>query len=400
MPATITLRRLFRNYLSLIGGGVAGMSFAVNVFLLFLDFLSPTQNPYVGIITYMILPGVTLTGVGLIFGGAALRFLQLRRGAQVVELPRLDLNNTRHRLVLAGTFLATDSLPGAVGDRRLRELSLHRLGGVLREDLPQRDEPRVHRLPGIAPRPRSLRVLSHRAGGGVVRPGQDFRRLPGLLGDVQQVLASHPDPHRELAPGPGGLRAVPLAGQILGGAACESGPFQFGREEHSRAKSACSIKTGGGSVAGVNAGIHYHMNIQNKIWYAAADHRRQVIPWIQVQGPDGRVTEYLSTEKPFTAEAAQEGRDPPDGLRGLPQPPQPPIPSPEPRVGPFSSRRANSGGSPLHQEGGRGGDGEDAMRPSLRRIGESRRISGTSIRSSIPRWPRGKTRSSRRRSPR
>ena len=30
----------------------------------------------------------------------------MRRGAQVVELPRLDLNNPRHRLVLAGTFLA------------------------------------------------------------------------------------------------------------------------------------------------------------------------------------------------------------------------------------------------------------------------------------------------------
>jgi len=60
----ITLRRLFRNYISLIGGILAGLSFIVNVFLLFLDFLSPTQNPYVGIITYMILPGVTLTGPG------------------------------------------------------------------------------------------------------------------------------------------------------------------------------------------------------------------------------------------------------------------------------------------------------------------------------------------------
>jgi hypothetical protein len=115
MPMAITLRRLFRNYLSLIGGGVAGMSFVVNVVLLFLDFLSPTQNPYVGIITYMILPGVTLSGLGLVFGGAALRFFRLRRGAQVVELPRLDLNNTRHRLVLAGTFLAVILFLGLSG---------------------------------------------------------------------------------------------------------------------------------------------------------------------------------------------------------------------------------------------------------------------------------------------
>ena len=102
----ITLRRLFRNYVSLIGGIVASMSFILNIFLLLLDVARPTQNPYVGIVTFMILPGVTLGSLGLVFGGAVLRFFQLRRDAHVVELPRLDLNNTRHRLVLSGTFLA------------------------------------------------------------------------------------------------------------------------------------------------------------------------------------------------------------------------------------------------------------------------------------------------------
>ena len=58
----ITLRRLFRNYLSLAGGIIAGLSFMTDVFLLFLDFLRPTQNPYVGIITHMILPGCTISG--------------------------------------------------------------------------------------------------------------------------------------------------------------------------------------------------------------------------------------------------------------------------------------------------------------------------------------------------
>ena len=59
-------------------------------------------------------------------------------------------------------------------------------------------------------------------------------------------------------------------------------------EKNTRRQVSLLIKTGGGSVAGVNAGIHYHMNIQNKIWYAAADERRQVIPWIRVEGPDGK----------------------------------------------------------------------------------------------------------------
>ena len=76
----MTLRRLFRNYISLIGAIIAGLSFLVNVVLLVLDFLSPTQNPYLGIVTYMILPGITLSGMGLVFAGAALHFFRFAAG--------------------------------------------------------------------------------------------------------------------------------------------------------------------------------------------------------------------------------------------------------------------------------------------------------------------------------
>ena len=178
----ITLRRLFRNYISLIGGILAGLSFIVNVFLLFLDFLSPTQNPYVGIITYMILPGVTLTGLGLVFGGAALRFFQLRRGAVVVELPKLDLSNRPASLRAVRHVPDDHSFPWAIRRRGIRELPLHRLGRVLRHDLSHGDGAGVHGLPKLRARTRRMRLVSYRAGGRVVRAVQDQRRLPGVFG--------------------------------------------------------------------------------------------------------------------------------------------------------------------------------------------------------------------------
>jgi len=135
----------------------------------------------------------------------------------------------------------------------------------------------------------------------VVRPSQDCRRLPGLLGDVQQVLPSHPDAIENLRPAQDVCEQCHWPAKFWGEQLANRVHFSSD-EKNTRREVGLLIKTGGGSVAGVNAGIHYHMNIQNKIWYAAADRRRQVIPWIQVQGPDGRVTEYLSTEKPFTAE--------------------------------------------------------------------------------------------------
>ena len=301
MPATITLRRLFRNYLSLIGGGVAGMSFAVNVFLLFLDFLSPTQNPYVGIITYMILPGVTLTGVGLILGGATLRFLQLRRGAQVVELPKLDLNNTRHRLALIGTFLVVFLFLGlsAIGGYE----SYHYTDSVAfcGKTCHTVMSPEYTAYQG-SPHARVACVSCH------IGPGAEWFVRAKISGAYQVYSVmfnkfSRPiqTPIENLRPAQDVCEQCHWPAKFWGEQLANRVHFSSD-EKNTRREVGLLIKTGGGSVAGVNAGIHYHMNIQNKIWYAAADRRRQVIPWIQVQGPDGRVTEYLSTEKPFTAE--------------------------------------------------------------------------------------------------
>ena len=61
------------------------------------------------------------------------------------------------------------------------------------------------------------------------------------------------------------------------------------------------IKTGGGSpTTGLTAGIHWHMNIMNEVWYIATDRKRQEIPWVKVKDTQGRVTEYLSKESPLT----------------------------------------------------------------------------------------------------
>jgi len=57
------------------------------------------------------------------------------------------------------------------------------------------------------------------------------------------------------------------------------------------------IKTGGGDPAtGAPEGIHWHMNIGNKIEYVAADEKIQVIPYVRVEDLQGRVTEYYAKD--------------------------------------------------------------------------------------------------------
>ena len=56
------------------------------------------------------------------------------------------------------------------------------------------------------------------------------------------------------------------------------------------------IKTGGGDPAtGAPEGIHWHMNIGNKIDYVTADDKRQVIP-TSTSKTQGRVTEYYAKD--------------------------------------------------------------------------------------------------------
>jgi nitrate/TMAO reductase-like tetraheme cytochrome c subunit len=64
------------------------------------------------------------------------------------------------------------------------------------------------------------------------------------------------------------------------------------------------IKTGGGdpSLGQAGEGIHWHMNIANKITYFATDEQRQVIPWVHMEDAQGHVTEYATKDNPPTQE--------------------------------------------------------------------------------------------------
>ncbi len=61
------------------------------------------------------------------------------------------------------------------------------------------------------------------------------------------------------------------------------------------------LKVGGGDPThGPVGGIHWHMNVGNKIEYLASDESRQKIPWIRVTDKQGVVTEYRTAK--FTNE--------------------------------------------------------------------------------------------------
>ena len=104
------------------------------------------------------------------------------------------------------------------------------------------------------------------------------------------------------------------------------------------------MKVGGGDPThGPVGGIHWHMNVGNKVEYIATDEARQKIPWV-------RMTDAGRGHRIPRAEVHQRRRRGAlrtDGLHGLPQPPGAPLPD------------AQRGGQPGH------GAGQDRPRAAV-----------------------------------
>ena len=86
------------------------------------------------------------------------------------------------------------------------------------------------------------------------------------------------------------------------------------------------INTGGAEpTAGLPSGIHWHMNIANKITYIASDAQRQVIPWVQAEDMQGKVTVYKAKGSALTAAQIDSAAKTPHGLHRLSRPAKPQI---------------------------------------------------------------------------
>ena len=64
-----SLPSLTRNYVSFVGMVIAFTSLACIILLFLIDFTRETENPYFGIVTYILLPGVLIFGLLVIVVG-------------------------------------------------------------------------------------------------------------------------------------------------------------------------------------------------------------------------------------------------------------------------------------------------------------------------------------------
>jgi hypothetical protein len=299
------LSRFFTNLISFIGLVLVITSLVLIVAILVMDLLGLDvvhANPYVGIIVFLILPIILVAGLILIPIG---NHLTRRKAGAEELLPKIDIDLNRpavRRKVMifipAAVFIV--AILSAASYQAVEFMdSTTFCGQVCHEVM----EPEFVTYRN-SPHSRVHCVSCH------IGPGASWF-VKSKLSGTRQVFAVLLNTYEKPIP-------VPVKNLRPARETCEQchWPQKFHGEQlkvitkysedvqNTPLKTVLLLKTGGGDKeTGIAEGIHWHMNIANKIEYIAVDSARQVIPWVRLTDLKGNVTDFVSSDLPVPVDS-------------------------------------------------------------------------------------------------
>ncbi|MBI3088469.1 MAG: NapC/NirT family cytochrome c [Candidatus Omnitrophica bacterium] len=295
---------LLRNPLSFLGMAVASVSTAFGLPMMFIDMFSRRAHPYLAVLIYLVLPFVAAGGVGLIILGVVWeRHRRRRRPDQIVPpLPRLDLNQPAHQVAVVGALAASMIvvvLLSVTGYQAYHFTESVKFCGLVCHQVMKPEYTAYQH----SPHARVACTQCH------VGPGASWFVRSKITGAYQVYAVAFrkypqpiPTPVKNLRPAQETCEQCHWPAKFFG-AQQKTFSHYLADEHNSPWQIQMLMKVGGGDPKlGAPAGIHWHMNIKNEISYVAADESREIIPWVRVVDPEGRVTDYMSTEQPLTPE--------------------------------------------------------------------------------------------------
>jgi nitrate/TMAO reductase-like tetraheme cytochrome c subunit len=291
-------RMVLRNPISLAGVALAIVSVA-NIFIFFLiDQIAVKPSPYVGILAYMVSPGFLVLGLLLMLVGVLLE--RHKHLAPSAFYPRIDLNDATQRsaVISFSTFLLVFMVVSAAGSYKAYEFTESTsFCGQLCHNVMIPEYTAYQQ----SPHARVACAECH------VGAGATWFVKSKLSGS-RQVFATIfntfprpiPSPVRNLRPAQETCEQCHWPKKFYGGQLKVFSHYASD-EKNTVREIRMIIKTGGGDPAtGAPEGIHWHMNIANKIDYVAADDKRQVIPYVHVEDIQGRIIEYYAKDSTLT----------------------------------------------------------------------------------------------------
>lgn len=300
---------LLRNWTSLIGMALMIASVFSFFFLFLMDSFAHGANPYVGVLTYMVAPAFLALGLFLSVVGVLWRRHKFRTGPGLALRLQIDLARSRDRrlmsyFVLGSVVFLLIAAMGSYHTYHFTESTVF-CGQTCHKVM----EPELTAYLN-GPHARVSCTECH------IGPGATWFVKSKLAGTYQvyAVLAKkYPRPIStpidNLRPAQETCEQCHWPKKFVGN--MDRAYNYFLTDQSNTAHTVrLLLKVGGGDPThGPVGGIHWHMNVGNKIQYYASDHARQVIPWVRLIDPQGVVTEFRVPK--FTNDP------PPDAIRTM-----------------------------------------------------------------------------------
>jgi hypothetical protein len=281
-----------KNPFSLAGAVFATIGSVLFLVFFLLDLLGLHSNPYMGILFFIVCPAIFVAGLLMIPVGAWQARRRRRAGKAEFHWPRLDLSNERHRtwtlFVVAASLvnLVIVSLAAYSGVHYMESVEF--CGQVCHEVM----EPEFAAYQD-GPHSRVTCVECHIGEGAswFVRSKLSGTRqvFAAALGTFSRPI---PSPVHNLRPARETCEQCHWPEKFHGDTIKVIRSYASD-EANTQSDLTLQIHVGGGSDRlEIATGIHWHMNVANKIEYIATDDKRQVIPWVRLTDPEGNVREY------------------------------------------------------------------------------------------------------------
>lgn len=291
----------FYNPISLTGAAIAIISFGLILFLIVLEFFGREHKPYVGILAFVVLPGILIIGLLLIAYGIYREKRRERKGLiRSKNFPVIDLNDPRHRTAV--TIFSTGTI---------LLLLFTAFGSFKAYEYTDSDEfcgTVCHAV--MEPEYTAYKSSPHSKVGCVkchIGPGAGWfvrSKMSGAYQVYSVLFNKYPRPI-----------ATPVHSLRPARETCEQchRPEQFysekkhlnnyflSDENNSKWQITLIMKVGGGNEETGNiSGIHWHIQAGNEITYVSTDSTREVIPWIHSRTKDGKDEIFISKESGLT----------------------------------------------------------------------------------------------------
>src|SRR3989338_999863 len=298
---------LFYNVVTYAGVMLSVMVAAVEAFLFALDFFSKGKNLYLGLITYLILPGFLIFGLILIPLGVLWKKSRIDRGLPVIELKRfrVDLSLPHHRnallvFIVGTSLLILMSVIGAYKAFHYTE-SVQFCGVLCHQVMHPEYTTYLN-----SPHGRVKCVECHIGAGAdwYVRSKASGARqvIKTLAHTFAKPIAT---PVSNLRPAEETCEQCHFPGKYFSTMDFKRSYF-LTEGENRRWNIRMLLNVGGGD--GQSYGVHAHMNLDQDIYYLAEDVKRQKISWVKSVDKEGHETIFTSPGSKY------EGTNPPADL--------------------------------------------------------------------------------------